>query len=225
MSRSKHDSKVKLIVIERYLDGESVTKLAEEIDVSIDAILDWTNMYETFGIDGLVESKSKTRYSEELKISAVRDHLNGVDSLRNICKKYGIRSHKTLRSWILKYNNNEMLKSCSKGSSKSMKKGRKTTHEERVKIAKHCIENDYNYIDTAGRYTVSYQQVYSWVKKFEDSGEKGLIDRRGKSKEEISLTEEDKLKIKIRKLEKQNRELEVENALLKKLEELKKRSR
>lgn len=223
--RSKYNSKIKLMVIEKYKNGESPSKLAYEFNIDRSTILEWTKKYESLGIDGLKESNSWTKYSKELKIAAVEEYLNGENSQKNICMKYGIRSHATLRDWILKYNDSKELKSYSKGSSRSMKKGRMTTHKERIEIAKYCIENDYNYTDTANIHDVSYQQVYSWIKKFEKFGEKGLIDRRGKPKEKTTLSKEDKLEIEIRELRKQNRELEVENALLKKLEELEKRYR
>jgi hypothetical protein len=62
--------------------------------------------------------------------------------------------------------------------------------------------------------------VYGWVKKWLEGGDQALVDRRGKAKEASHLTEEDKLRIELRKMKKANRELEVENALLKKLQEL-----
>ena len=60
-----------------------------------------------------------------------------------------------------------------------MTKSRKTSREERQKIAKECLENGKNYGETAQKYNVSYQQVYTWVKKFSQMGEAGLEDRRG----------------------------------------------
>ena len=47
-----------------------------------------------------------------------------------------------------------------------MKQGRETTQEERIAIAKECIERGNNYGEIAIKYSVSYQQVYTWVKKF-----------------------------------------------------------
>lgn len=106
-----------------------------------------------------------------------------------------------------------------------MDKGRKTSYEERLEIVQHCESHGNNYQETAEHFDVSYQQVYSWVRKYDEGGEKALLDRRGKAKEETTLTELDRLKLELRKLQKANRELEVENALLKKLEELERRSR
>lgn len=60
----------------------------------------------------------------------------------------------------------------------------------------------------------------SWVIKFEESGIDGLLDRRGKCKPEDQLTEVEKLKAQMQLLEAKNKRLEMENALLKKLEEI-----
>ena len=78
-----------------------------------------------------------------------------------------------------------------------MAKGRKTSLQERIEIAKYCIKQNKNYQETSEVYEVSYQQVYQWAKKYEELGEDGLIDCRGKSKLELSL--KDKEKIEMRK--------------------------
>ena len=44
-------------------------------------------------------------------------------------------------------------------------KYRKTTHEERILIAR--IQNQLNYKQTAQKYNVSYNLVYQWVKKYQ----------------------------------------------------------
>ena len=70
-----------------------------------------------------------------------------------------------------------------------MKKGRKTTQEERTEIVAFCIENGKDYGLTMEKYGVSYQQIYLWVRKYEVKGIEGLSDRRGKAKPEDELTE------------------------------------
>ncbi|TCS82460.1 helix-turn-helix protein [Tepidibacillus fermentans] len=77
--------------------------------------------------------------------------------------------------------------------------------------------------DTSETYKISYQQVYQWVKKYEDGGEEALRDRRGRKKEEQELTPEEKIKLEMKKLERENERLRAENAFLKKLEELERR--
>ena len=102
-----------------------------------------------------------------------------------------------------------------------MKTGRKVSQEERIKIVKDCLETGSNYGETAQKYHVSYQQVYTWVKKFKDQGEAGLEDRRGKrTATQTARTPEEKLKIRIAQLEHENYMLKMERDLLKKLEEI-----
>lgn len=61
-----------------------------------------------------------------------------------------------------------------------MKNTRQTTQEERIEIAKACLESGNNYGEIALKYNVSYQQVRSWTMKFKEKGPAGLEDRRGK---------------------------------------------
>lgn len=51
-----------------------------------------------------------------------------------------------------------------------MTETRKTTQEERIKIVKECLENGKNYGKIAMKYQVSYQQAYTWVRKFLEMG-------------------------------------------------------
>lgn len=101
-----------------------------------------------------------------------------------------------------------------------MTQGRRTTQEERVEIVSYCIANDKDYGKTIDRYGVSYQQIYSWVRKYEADGVDGLCDRRGKRKDEASMSEVEKLRARIKLKEAENYQLRMENDLLKKLAEL-----
>lgn len=98
-----------------------------------------------------------------------------------------------------------------------MNKGRKTTYEERIEIVNYCIANIKNYHETSNKFDVSYQLIYSWVKKFEKNGEESLRDKRGISKNEENLTMEEKYKLKLKKLDKKNERLRAEVALIKKI--------
>ena len=83
------------------------------------------------------------------------------------------------------------------------------------------ILHDKNYSETAEKYGVSYQQIYSWVRKYEAKGVDGLSDRRGKAKPEDELTEADRLRMENKLLQAKLKDMEMENKLLKKLRELK----
>ena len=161
------------------------------------------------------------RYSEELKREAVQSYLSGEGSQRKICKKYEISDAHTLRDWILWYNGHKEIKKRSSAKGEIyMTKGRKTTQEERAEIVAFCIEHGKDYGLTVETYGVSYQQIYSWVKKYEEKGVEGLTDRRGKSKPESELTEEERLRQENKILQAKIKDQEMEIALLKKLREL-----
>ena len=160
-------------------------------------------------------------YSAELKLQAVQDYLSGKGSLRSICKRYGILNKKQLQNWLLCYNGHKDFKQRSGARGEiHMTKGRKTTQEERSQIVAFCIEHGKDYALTVETYQVSYQQIYSWVKKYEQNGAEGLVDRRGKAKPESELTAEDRLRMENKILLAKLKDKEMEIALLKKLKEL-----
>ena len=139
--------------------------------------------------------------------------------MQDICEKYGIQDTRQLGNWIKVYNRHEDFKIQTGGS--RMTKGRDTTAEERKEIVKACITNGDDYGGTALKYQVSYQQVYTWTKKYREMGEAGLEDRRGRRAGTLpSRTLEEELRDKIAQLERKNYNLEMENALLKKVKEL-----
>ena len=161
------------------------------------------------------------KYSKELKLQAIKSYLNGEGGLWTISKKYGIVHCEQLRRWVLWYNGHREIKgsSCAKGEI-YMTKGRKTTQEERAKIVAFCIEHNYDYGLTVETYKVSYQQIYSWVRKYEEGGVDKLKDNRGRTKPAEEMSEIEKLKAEMKILEAKNRQLEIENEFIKKLQEL-----
>ena len=104
-----------------------------------------------------------------------------------------------------------------------MTKGRKTTLEERATIVEACIKGEMNYSKTAELFNVSYQQVYQWVRKYQENGIDGLVDRRGKAKPVSEMTEVEKLRAENKMLKAQLERKELENMFLKKLEEIERR--
>ena len=107
-----------------------------------------------------------------------------------------------------------------------MSKTRKTTQEEGLEIVKYCILNGNAYGETAIKYSVSYQNVYKWVQRYKKLGIAGLEDRRGQNPGTAKpRTPEEELKAKVAMLEARNRDLQMENDLLKKLDELLRKER
>ena len=166
-------------------------------------------------------SRKNNKYSKELKLQAVKDYLKGEGSYETLKEKYKLRSSTQLKNWVMWYNGHKEFKERSSAKGEIyMTKGRKTTQEERAEIVAFCIENGKDYGLTAETFKVSYQQIYTWVKKYEEKGVNGLTDRRGKAKPENELTEEDRLRQENKILQAKIKDQEMEIALLKKLREL-----
>ena len=162
------------------------------------------------------------KYSNELRLQAVEAYLRGEGSQKAICKQFGIIHPRQLYDWILWYNGHREFKERSSAKGEIyMTKGRKTTQEERAEIVAFCIEHNKDYGLTVQTYNVSYQQIYAWVRKYEEGGVDKLKDNRGRTKPVEEMTEVEKLKAEMKILEAKNRQLEIENAFIKKLQELK----
>jgi transposase len=203
-----------------YLAGRiNTNEGARRLGLSWQSFSDWVRRYESEGIKGLQPKIVNKCYGPELKACAVREYLQGEGSLQQICKRYAIRGRETLRRWIKAYNCHEATRSITGGS--HMTQGRKTTMEERLKMVVECITNGKNYGEIALKYKVSYQQIYAWVKKYLQKGEGGLDDRRGKKLPPQGFkTEEQQLRARVRELEHKLYYAEMENACLKKLDEV-----
>lgn len=96
---------------------------------------------------------------------------------------------------------------------------RKTTLEERKEIVNYCIKHNRNYKETASIYDVSYSQVYSWVKKFDNEGEDSLVDKRGRHKQDNEVDELERLRRENIRLKRQLEEKDMLTELLKKVQE------
>ena len=76
------------------------------------------------------------------------------------------------------------------------------------------------------KYKVSYQQVRTWTLRYEELGKTGLEDRRGqRKKDQQPRTELEQAQVEIEQLKHKLKMLEIENHLLKKLEEIERRGR
>ena len=224
MNRIKHTPEEKALIAKAVLSGESSqAELARQYNTSEGRIREWVVQYKANGISAFLPQRRNNVYSDETRIKAVKDYLNGQGSLVEISSKYGIRDTRQLRNWIKVYNSGKGFRQKMSGGSR-MKEARPTTIEERIQIAKDCIANGENYGETALKFNVSYQQVYQWVKKYKEMGEAGLEDRRGKrKKDQTPRTELEKAQIEIERLKHELYMTKMERDLLKKLDEIERR--
>ena len=221
MHKRKLSAEQKAEIARLYLEkGESKSFIAKRYGINEMAVHKYTLQYQAQGIETFINNGKNRTYSAELKKQAINAYMNGEGSTREIAAKYGLRSPTQLINWIKVYNSGKGFRYKMSGGSR-MKEARPTTVEERIQIARDCIDSGENYGETALKFNVSYQQVYQWVKKFREKGEAGLEDRRGKRlKDQIPRTREEELEIEIAKLKHELYMTRMERDVLKKLDEI-----
>lgn len=225
-SKPKVAIEEKVKVTREYIAGNiSREEAARRAGVAPSSITSWARKYRAEGAMSLAPVEKNRVYSPELKKQAVLEYLAGECSQSAICEKYEIRSRKQLRCWIKMYNAHGEFNSVKhSGGGSYMKKSRSTTQEERIRVVKDCIASGKNYGEMALKYNVSYQQARTWTLRFEKMGEAGLQDRRGRRKKnQAPRTELEQAQIEIEQLKHELYLAEMENALLKKLNEVERR--
>ena len=225
MSKSKVPYEKKAEIVRDYLEGRvGYTESLRRANNSEASFRYWVHQYKEKGIKGLLPNSRNRKYPEEIKRKAVEEYLSGKGSLEQIGEEYGLRSISQLRQWLKVYNAHGDFNSVKFSGGSYMKQGRETTLEERIQIAKECIACGKNYGEMALKFQVSYQQVRTWTLRFEQMGEAGLQDRRGRrKKDQIPRTELEQAQIEIEQLKHKLYLAEMENALLKKLDEVERR--
>ena len=216
----------KVELVKQYKAGKiSLEEGAKEAGVHHESFRQWIKRYESEGVSGFCRGERNRAYDISVKMQAVEEYLHGKGSQLEICKRYQIRSKTQLQGWIRVYNAHGDFNSLKhSGGGSYMKQGRDTTKEERLKIAKDCLASGKNYGAIALKYQVSYQQVRTWTLRFEEMGEAGLEDRRGKrKKDQTPRTELEAAQIEIERLKHQLYMAEMERDLLKKLDEIERR--
>ena len=222
MSKSPYTIELKEQIAKEYLDGSASSyELANKYNIpSAKTILVWAQKYKEQGISAFVKGTGNANYSSEFKTMCVELCLSGRMSIEEVVAKYNISAQQILRNWISLYNANRELKDyCPKREVYMADARRKTTIEERKEIVKYCLEHERDYKGTASVYNVSYSQVYSWVKKYDSTGENGLLDKRGRHKTDDEVDELERLRRENARLKRQLQEKDMLAELLKKVQE------
>lgn len=179
----------------------------------------WLALFERDGIEGLKEREKNQLYSYELKMKVVGDFLSGQGTLEELVYKYGLRNVYQVHDWVFKYNNGKLLAKTSLRKKESIMTS-KTTFEKRIEIVEYVVKDRHSYNEAAERFSVSYQQVRSWVLKAKNNGYEALRDGRGHRKAHDDLTDLDKANLRIRQLESQLKNQKMIEEFAKKLQEL-----
>lgn len=208
-----------------YQKTESGLKVyADMHHVNQNTMTRWIRQFLLHGLAGVRHRLFNHRYSLNTKIEAVKEYQAGFPG-EKIIEKYDIRSLSQLKQWSIQYNNDELK---TKSRKRVRKMGRKVSFEEKCKIVQWVLDHDNDYQGATIQFNVSYQRVYSWVRKYHEAADswEALKDNRGHRKPQKALeemTEKERLEAEIKRLKKINREMELEIAFAKKLVEIRNR--
>lgn len=221
MGKKKHSPEWMLARVQEYLSGKgSFFFIGKANGISERCLREWVRKYSEQGETAFYRPAGNKGYSKEFKIKCVEAVLSGEGCVDDIVAKYDVSSRSVLRQWISMYNANKELRGYEpKREDYMAETRRKTTLEERKEITEYCINHDRDYKGTAAKYKVSYSQVYSWVKKYDEEGEKGLHDLRGHHKTDDEVDELERLRRENLRLKRQLEEKDMLVELLKKVKE------
>lgn len=215
-----HEEKIK--VCEDYIRGKrSLGQIANDYGLKkpSGAMKQWIEIYRKHGEVGLLPTTKNASYTKEFKTNLVKECIAGQDSVIELATKHNI-SPRLLYQWISLYNDHIELKDYSPNQEVYMADARrKTTFKERKEIVEYCTRHDRNYKDSAAKFNISYSQVYSWVKKYDISGDEALIDKRGHHKTDDEVDELERLRRENARLKRQLEENDMITKLLKKAKE------
>lgn len=223
MPRNQFSPQEKLKIVKEYLCGNtSYIKLGRKYSIDESCIRQWIAKYKAFGEHAFELGNNNERYTAGFKRKVVEAYLRGEGSYRDITIAYKIHADSTVLKWVSQYNNHvELTDSRPEGAQGMVKiKGRKTTYEERIEIVEDCMKNGCDYTATSHKYQISYGQTYPWVRKFKEYGMDSLRDKRGRTKPVEEMSEVERLRAENRLLVAKNKSMELENAFLKKLDEV-----
>lgn len=108
----------------------------------------------------------------------MKEYLAGKDSLGGLAIKYNIRSKSIVNNWVKKYSEGIEIKDYNPKGDVYTMKSRKTSFEEKLEIVNYALTNSVK--EAADKYTVPYMSVYQRVSKYNERGENGLTDNRGR---------------------------------------------
>ena len=220
MSKSKWSAEFRAQVSQEYLDGKgSARSIANKYQIGKTTLQKWVAAYRIHGMGAFISSPGNASYTGAFKIKCVEEVLKGYGSPVDTGAKYKVHPS-LLESWIKKYNANIELKNYDPKREVYMAVARrKTTQDERREIVEYCLSHNRDYKGTASIYDVSYSQVYSWVRKYDQSGEAGLTDNRGRHKTDEEVDELERLRRENLRLKRQLEEKDMVVELLKKVKE------
>ena len=168
--KGKTPPELKIQAVEAYQAiRKGSTEIIKELGIRRSTFQSWVRKYQMEGRSGLYPKKHVTSYPSSLKLAAVEDYLDGGGSLDAMCRKYGISSHAVLQQWITLYNQGHReFKTRRAREETDMAEKEKLSQEQKLQAVLYCLEHQLDYRQTSEQYKITYQQIYHWVKKYQE---------------------------------------------------------
>lgn len=170
-----------------------------------------------------------TKYNSEFKVKVVSIYLKGGVGYRDLCRRFGIPSRKTIRTWV--------NQARAHGIESLKVKHTRADYSQTFKIAvvEYVHTHQISRAQTAAHFGISPYQVSSWDRIVREQGVAGLRSKRkgkptmGKHKQikpikKLEPTQEEKYKQEILELKSKLHEAELDRDILKALATLTKNS-
>lgn len=158
------------------------------------------------------------KFSSEYRKKVVLEYLEGGGSLKELAKKYGISSHRTVLDWVNRYKKYGD-KAFNIRSPKSVFDG-----TFKMEVLEWMWSNRASLPETALRFDISTPStIWSWEKKYREKGVEALFNRRGRPKDMKTNHKHNQGReesFELEKLQREIRMLRIENEYLKKLKAL-----
>ncbi|MFD2831205.1 helix-turn-helix domain-containing protein [Corticicoccus populi] len=152
----------KIQIVEYYLKNGNQKTTVQHFDISRTTLNQWVLMYQEKGPEALKIRRCHHTYASGFKAMVATEYLSTDIDYSALARKYNIRSHETVRKWVIAYTGGKKLKPTF-GGTQSMMKSRKTTYEERLKIAQYHEAHEISIRELSELFEVSYQQAYKLV--------------------------------------------------------------
>ncbi len=105
--------------------------------------------------------RRKSKCTVEEKISAVEDYLNGIRSVSEIMVDLSIKSTRTIRNWILAYQNRGIEALCPVTANHSYSK------EFKIEMVRRYINGEGSITDLCAKYGISaHVTLQDWISKY-----------------------------------------------------------
>jgi transposase len=155
------------------------------------------------------------KYTEEFKLTVVKDYLVGSGGYKAIAKKYNISAFSIVRNWVRIYRSQgaEGLKNKLRNAEYSV--------EFKLEVIYYYLNGEVSYTDTATHFGINNPStICLWLKNFNKYGIEGLLKPRGRPSMTKEKTAKKQTTNREKQLEEENELLKIQVAYLKKLQAL-----